>query len=88
VSILHGRYSDCRVILNGFSDCVESVFVVIFVEKTEETPNSGSGAVVVFGFYVHHSFLDFGDSARYFLEMGFGVHVSIENCVFRALLIR
>jgi hypothetical protein len=42
VAVLHGRNSHCWVILDGFSNGVEGVFVIVFVEETEETPDTGS----------------------------------------------
>ena len=77
MTVLHGSDSDSGVILDGFPNSVKCVFVVVFVEETEEAPDTSPGAVVVFRFDVYSSLLDFGISAGCFPEMGFRMYVSI-----------
>ena len=42
MAVLYGRNSHCWVVLDGFSDGIECVFVIVFVEETKETPDNGS----------------------------------------------
>lgn len=49
----------------------------MLVEEAEESPDTAAGAVVVFGFDIYGSFLDFGRSAGGLPEMGFGVKVTV-----------
>ena len=52
-----------RVVFDCLSNCVEGVFLVIFVEETEQTPHTRSRAVVILRFDIYRSFLDLGASA-------------------------
>lgn len=85
VTVLDRRDSDCRVVFDGFADCVESVFEVVLVEEPEEAPDAGAGAVVVFGLDVDGSFADLGCASGGFPEMGFGVDVTVQDSVFGTL---
>jgi hypothetical protein len=48
VTVFHRGDTNGGVILKCFTDRVESVFIIVFVEETEETPDAGAGAVVIF----------------------------------------
>jgi hypothetical protein len=47
VTVLDGRDPDGRVVFDSLPDSVESIFVIEFVEKAKETPDTGTGAVII-----------------------------------------
>lgn len=42
MAVFYGGDSDCGVVLDSFSDGVECVFVILFVEGAKEAPYAGA----------------------------------------------
>jgi hypothetical protein len=49
VAVGDRRQSHCGILLDGFSNGVQGVLHAVFIEEAEETPDSSSRPVLIFG---------------------------------------
>jgi hypothetical protein len=85
MSVLDRRDSDSGVVLDGFPNGIEGIFVVIFIEQAKKAPNTRPRSVVVFRFNVYSSFLNLGGATWSFPEVGLAVKVAVQDCVLSSL---